>query len=184
MAILAPWSASLLQSSKVATPNILGDKPVLSALVTIASHNIAANSASLLTELGLGVKGSRRILGSDGIIVRLSVAGKAGGVEVVVAIGRQDTDNGAVSGCHAETMLSLRAGFALELMGLNSSLLVQTERHHQPIKLTHLHQFCSALRALIGHIYEACRSSIPYNEIIPTYATLFVCLGLVSITLS
>ena len=55
---------------RIATPNILGGGPVVGALITIASHTIAANGASLLTKLGLSAK-SREVLSPDGINVRL-----------------------------------------------------------------------------------------------------------------
>ena len=55
---------------RVATPNILGGGPVVGALITIVSHTIAANGASLLAKLGLSAK-SRGVLSPDGIKVRL-----------------------------------------------------------------------------------------------------------------
>ena len=93
--------AGVGERTRVATPDILGGGLVVRELITSASHNIPADSASLLTELGLSVKRSRGVLSPDGVDVRLPVVGKAGGIEIVVAVGRQDTNDRAVSGGHA-----------------------------------------------------------------------------------
>ena len=48
--------AGIGKRTRVATSNIFDDGPVVSDLITITSHNIAANSVSLLPELCLGVR--------------------------------------------------------------------------------------------------------------------------------